>query len=136
MTTTSDVTLRGSMTLSGLAFTVLWEKLDLGALPRALFQLSPGATHAERARVEHVAATELARLGLGDGCALDDETVATLRLLAKPDIECYGWLVPTDGRPVGVLGAEAGRRAVLAWQDAPVVELMPVGPGELTRVVA
>jgi hypothetical protein len=124
------------MVLSGLAFAVLWEKLALGAFPRALFQLSPGATERERAHAEHVAATELWRLGLGQGDDLDHELVATLRLLAKPEVECYGWFVPAAGRPVGVLGAESAGRAVLAWQDAPIVELMPVGPGELPRVVA
>lgn len=124
------------MAFSDTAFAVLWEKLALGALPRALFQLPPGATRAERARAEHLAATELSSLGLGHGHPVDDDLVATLRLLARPAVECYGWLVPATGRPVGVLGAESGRQAVLAWQDPPVVELMPVAPGELPRVVA
>jgi hypothetical protein len=127
---------RASMVFSGRAFAVLWEKLALGALPRALFQLSPGTTRAERAWAEHLAATELSGLGLGKGHPLDDEVVATLKLLAKPEVECYGWLVPAGGSPVGVLGAQSARQAVLAWQDPPVVELMPVEPGELPRVVA
>jgi hypothetical protein len=137
MTTSGTLpALRTPLVLSGFAFVVLWEKLDLGALPRALYLPSPGATVEERARVEHVAAVELARLGLGSGGPPDHELAATLRLLAAPATEYYGWVVPSAGRPVGMLAAESGRQAVLATVDVPIVELMPVTAGDLARIVA
>src|SRR5256885_6602444 len=98
MTTEPVPVLRASMTMSGLAFVVLWEKLDLGTLPRALFLPSPGTTVADRATAERIAAMELARIGVGWGARLDDEIVASLRLLAAPATEYYGWIMPPTGR--------------------------------------
>lgn len=114
------------LVLPGHAFVVLWEKLGLGPLPTALFLPSPGATVPERARIEHAAALELSRLGLGAGRDADHHVVATLRLLAQPELDYHGWIVPASGRSIGVLAASAGRRAVLSTLDGQVVGLTPV----------
>jgi hypothetical protein len=128
--------LRAAVTLSEATFVVLWEKLGFGDLPRALFMPSPGATTGERARVEQLAAVELSRLGFGGGAALDHELVATLRVLAAPVSECYGWLVPARGRPFSVFAAASAEGAVLATLTAPAVELRPIRPEHLVEVVA
>src|SRR5437660_11417273 len=99
--------LRAPVAMSAATVVVLWEKLGLGALPRALFVPSPGATRAERARAEHAAAVELAGLGFGDGSALDGHLAATLQVLAAPASECYGWIVPAYGKTFGVLAARS-----------------------------
>lgn len=131
MTTTSHA-LRTRIVLSATTFTVLWEKLALGPLPRALFLPSPGATARERARIEHTAAIELAGLGIGFGTAADHELTAALRLLARPEMSCHGWVVPAA---FGVHAAVSGRHAIVARLDAPVVELWPADPGDLAGAV-
>ncbi|CAM3577377.1 ESX secretion-associated protein EspG [Kibdelosporangium persicum] len=121
--------------LSGSAFVVLWEKLGLGTLPRALFAPSPGATAGERSRVERAAAEELTRLGIGRGHDIDHELVVALRLLAMPAAEYYGWVVPAGGPVFGVQAAAAGNAAVLSTVADSMVELIRVNAGNLASAV-
>src|SRR5207244_7483952 len=96
---------------------------------------SPGATRAERARAEHTAAVELAGLGFGDGSALDGQLAATLRVLAAPASECYGWIVPAYGTTFGVLAARSAAMGALGALTGDVVELWPLGHHEPAAAV-
>lgn len=129
------MTTRSALRIPTDAFVVLWEKLNLGSLPRALFVPSPGATADERAYVEHAAAVELARMGIGTGDSIDHDLVAALRLLAQPSLEYYGWIVPPGGSAFGVLAAASGQLAFLARLKDGTVDLARIAPGNLAAAV-
>ncbi|MFD2420597.1 ESX secretion-associated protein EspG [Amycolatopsis pigmentata] len=113
------------------AFVVLWERLGLGDLPRALFIPSPGATDEERAEVEHRATATLERVGIGAGGGLTGAAENALRLLAEPPAEYYGWLVPPGGDTIGLTAVTDGRRAVLAALADGFVHLVPVAAHDI-----
>ncbi|TDP93635.1 ESX secretion-associated protein EspG [Labedaea rhizosphaerae] len=100
------------VTLTALEFDVLWQHLDLGPMPLVLKVPSPGKTELERARLVRQAWDSLGKKGLGRQVDLDDELVAMLRLLSRPEREVDGrlWL---DKR-VRVLAASREEHAVLA----------------------
>ncbi|MEV4315630.1 ESX secretion-associated protein EspG [Actinocrispum sp. NPDC049592] len=130
------MTRSSALLLPGVTFVVLWEKLGLGELPRALFLPSPGRTVDERAHIEHAVAVELTRAGFGAGGAADHDLVRTLRLLAKPAYEYYGWAIPAAGPAFSVLAATNGQQAVLAKLIGTAVELRPADPGHPAMAVA
>lgn len=124
--TTSSRPWTAPIVLPESAFVVLWERLGLGDLPRALFIPSPGTSDEERAEVERLATATLARTGIGAGGGLTGAAEYALRLLAEPQSEYYGWLVPSGGDTIGLTAVTDGRQAVLAALANGVVHLVPV----------
>ncbi|GGM81668.1 hypothetical protein GCM10012275_60390 [Longimycelium tulufanense] len=118
--------LRASVALSTLAYDVLWHHHQFGEKPNALHTLSPGATHEERAVLEHQAWNELAHHGLMHRGRVDEDLLDALALLARPAEEVYGWINHATGEDVSVLAATLGSNAVLAILTDGILHLHPL----------
>jgi hypothetical protein len=75
------------ISISALEFDVLWEHLQLGAMPLVVKVPSPGKTYEERATLEQQAWSDLEGRGLGRPVAVNPEIEHLLRLLARPERE-------------------------------------------------
>ena len=80
------------------------------------------------------------RAELAAGGAFDErgrveaELAASLAVLTRPAIECYGWIDRGD-RTVGVLAGAIGREAVLAVRDGETVQLSQIRPESLAEAL-
>lgn len=145
MTIGASTDLADPVTISTLEFDVLWEHLELDAMPLVLKVPSPGRTDAERAAIVRDVWDSLSRRGLGGPVDVDPTLERLLHLLRRADREIDGrlWV----GGPVRVLAAATGEDAVLAvlrgdaltlrWADATglprhalsALPQAPAGPG-------
>ncbi|SHG50722.1 ESX secretion-associated protein EspG [Streptoalloteichus hindustanus] len=120
--------LRRDVVISELAYDVLWE-LGVGADKHvALFGPSPGATWTERERLAHRVVGELQQLGLAQGDRPDADLMEALQLLARPEVEVYGWYAVGDRPTESVVAAVSGREGVLAHLAGGRLRLRPVAP--------
>lgn len=123
------MTLQRPVTLSTLTYAVLWTAEDLGDQHPALFV--PLHRVLLRGRTLQVgvsqAATELEVLGLLDRRVVHPELLDTLRLLARPEVECYGWISdPQHPNGFSAAAVAADDRAVLGVLDGNRLSLSPV----------
>lgn len=102
---------REPISLSALEFDVLWEHLNLGAMPLVVKVPSPGKTDEERAELEEQAWSDLESRGLGRKVDLDPDIEPMLRLLARPDREVDGRTYVDRG--VRLLAGSVGDEAAL-----------------------
>ena len=130
--------LRGRLTISALAYDVVWEYLGLQDKPNALDVPSPGATWRARTDLVRSALDELHRRGLIEHDEPDAALVAALRLVAWPEREIYGWY--SSGGPGAsvrsVLCACSGDVALLAHLGDDLLTIEPVRPTALPAAVA
>ncbi|SHG48920.1 ESX secretion-associated protein EspG [Streptoalloteichus hindustanus] len=119
------------LTLTALEFDVLWEHLELGAMPLPIKVPSPGRTWTERSALADRAWADLAGRGLASAPHVEDRLADLLRLLAHPDREVDGriWL----GRRIRVLAAARGDDAVLAVLDGDRLTLREAASTGLPR---
>lgn len=129
--------LRAPITLSHLAFDVLWRHDDLGEQHTALTVPSPGATHDERAVIVREVFGQLEQVGLARGGQAHPDVRDTLRLISKAGNEFYGWVAdgPTK-EPRAVVVAADAREAVLVVREPEVMRLFPVSPTNPAEVLA
>jgi hypothetical protein len=100
------------ISLSALEFDVLWEHLQLGAMPLVVRVPSPGKTFEERATLEQQAWSDLEGRGLGRPVAVNPEIEHLLRLLGRAEREVDGRAYVAGS--VRLLAAGAGDDAALA----------------------
>ena len=100
------------ISLSALEFDVLWEHLQLGAMPLVVKVPSPGKTYEERATLEQQAWSDLEDRGLGRPVAVHPEIEYLLRLLARPDREVDGRAYVAGN--VRLIAAAAGGSGMIA----------------------
>lgn len=103
---------REPISLSALEFDVLWEHLDLGAMPLVVKVPSPGKTYEERAELVQQAWADMESRGIGRPVDIDPEVDHLLRLLAKPEREVDGRTYVE--RSARALAVSVGEDAVLA----------------------
>ncbi len=100
------------ISISALEFDVLWEHLQLGAMPLVVKVPSPGKTYEERATLEQQAWSDLEGRGLGRPVAVNPEIEHLLRILARPEREVDARAYVD--RNVRLIVAAAGDDAALA----------------------
>ncbi|HEV2783457.1 MAG TPA: ESX secretion-associated protein EspG [Actinophytocola sp.] len=100
------------ISLSALEFDVLWEHLQLGAMPLVVKVPSPGKTFEERAELEQRAWADLESRGLGRPVEVHPEIERLLRVLARPEREVDGRAY-VDGS-LRLIVASVGDEAALA----------------------
>ncbi|MBB4676556.1 ESX secretion-associated protein EspG [Crossiella cryophila] len=129
--------LRSAVTLSALAYDLVWEAEEIGDKHNALLTHSPGATMAERLAVARPALEELGRAGLFDGRLVHPDLKAAMRLIARAHRELYGWFMPEPGAPTrSVLAVASGRDGLLAVLAEEQLHLQPIDARELAPAVA
>lgn len=129
--------LRHRIAISELAYDVVWHSAGLDDKHNALSAPSPGSTWEERAALERKALAELASVGLAVDNRIDPELVGTIRLIAKPHQELYGWFTPEPGAPTrSVLAVRVGRDALLTRLEDGNLILEPVDPAAVPDAVA
>ncbi|HEU5474098.1 MAG TPA: ESX secretion-associated protein EspG [Actinophytocola sp.] len=138
---TEPETDREPISLSALEFDVLWEHLQLGAMPLVVKVPSPGKTYEERATLEQQAWSDLEARGLGRPVALHPDIDHVLRVLARPEreVDARAYVergvrlivagAGTDGAIAVLSGTEVTLRQVVATNlAATAVELLPSRP--------
>src|SRR6187399_638913 len=120
--------------LSHLEFDLLWSDLDVGAPPYPLEVRSHGFTMAERADLGGQVFDSLAGAGLIDGERVSPELEELLLLLSKPTTSVDALIIGEI--PLRLLAAAGYRQAVLAVLDNAELAVRPIGPRELTAIVA
>ncbi|MGO1049177.1 ESX secretion-associated protein EspG [Crossiella sp. CA198] len=129
--------LRSAVTLSALAYDLVWEAEEIGDKHNALLTHSPGATMAERLAVARPALAELDRAGLFDGRRVHPDLKAAMRLIARAHRELYGWFMPEPAAPIrSVLAVASGRDGLLAVLAEEQLHLQPIDARELAPAVA
>jgi hypothetical protein len=113
----------GSVVLSTLEFDVLWESEKLPPRHVALDVISPGRTHAERARLVREAFAALEQRGLAKGNRAVPELADWLSLLAHPQVAIDSW-VWTD-HEIKSYAVAAGGEGLLAVVEPGEVWLIP-----------
>jgi hypothetical protein len=142
--------------LSLPAVDVLWEDLNLGAIPFPLEVRGHGDTTEERGRIRAAVYSQLERRGLAEGGEATAELTSVLRLLASPkiSIDLVALKQLSDPQPIRAVVAARGKRAVLAVQRdlaikvsrvretaivGSIVDLLPTnrsGPGQSVTLPA
>jgi hypothetical protein len=126
--------LRSPVTISALAYDVLWESVVGGTHHPALPCGSPGGTGMERAEHVETAMAELCAAGLAGRAGVDTELLATIGLLNRASRELYGWYSVGDDR-ASVLGVVTGTRAVVAHMARTKVALLPCTQGRVAETI-
>jgi hypothetical protein len=103
---------REPISVSALEFDVLWEHLQLGAMPLVVKVPSPGKTFEERAVIEEQVWADLEARGLGRPVGVHPEIEQVCRLLARPDREVDGRTYVERG--VRMVAASVGGDAAVA----------------------
>jgi hypothetical protein len=122
------------VSVSALEFDVLWEHLQLGAMPLVVKVPSPGRTFEERADLEQQAWADLESRGLGRPVAVDPDIEHIMRLLARPDRE-------VDGRAfvdhsTRLIVATVGEAAAVAVLTDGTLTLRRTAAGSLSSLAA
>ncbi|MCO1577805.1 ESX secretion-associated protein EspG [Crossiella sp. SN42] len=129
--------LRSAVTLSALAYDLVWEAEEIGDKHNALLTPSPGATMAERLELGRPAIEELMRAGLFDGRQVHPDLKAAMHLIVRAHRELYGWFTPEPDAPTqSVLAVASGRDALLAVLTGEQLHLQPIDARELPSAVA
>jgi hypothetical protein len=137
---------REPVSISALEFDVLWEHLQLGAMPLVVKVPSPGKTYEERATLEQRAWSDLEARGLGRPVELHPDIEFVLRLLARPDreVDARAWvehsirlIVASAGDDVGLAVLSDDRLTLrrisatgLASTAVSLLPSRPAGPGK------
>jgi len=128
--------LRAPITLTHVAFDVLWRSDELGEPHTALTVPSPGATHDERAVIVRDVFGQLERMGLAQRGQAHPDVRDALRLIAKAGNEFYGWVADGPAEPRAVVVAAGARDAVLVVKEPDVLRFFPVSPTGPAEVLA
>jgi len=123
-----------SITVSTVAFDLLWERLALGAFP-VLLQLRPhGDTFEDRHRMLDAAREELRAEGLLDGTEVHPGLARWLQVLARPDEELdLRW---RDGTTeLRATAVRQGDRTVRVVRRGDELTFTPVTPGSMPAAV-
>jgi hypothetical protein len=123
---------RHRVAMSARTYAVVWAAEELGQQHPAL--LAP--LHTEDAPLPELiqrAAGELERAGLFDQRGgLHPDLASTFQVLARPNVEFYGWIATQQpARDFSVLAAAGGDGAVLAVLDGDTLTLTPLQPTAL-----
>ncbi|AOS62391.1 ESX secretion-associated protein EspG [Actinoalloteichus hymeniacidonis] len=106
--------LRSKITISNVAYDVLWEQEKLEDKHLALRTKSPGRTFDERRELVDQAWQELGRLGLARGREAHPDLVDALHLIKRAAIEFYGWFSSGKKDTRSALAVAHGEQALLA----------------------
>ncbi|MEU5691797.1 ESX secretion-associated protein EspG [Actinosynnema sp. NPDC020468] len=120
--------LRETVTLTELAYDVLWRHDELGPQHSALAVDSPGATHTERERLVDAVFRDLEQDGLADRRTPRSDVRRALAVLAEPDSAYYGWFAAGPGRPATAVAATSRHGAVLATRSGGLIRLRGAAP--------
>src|SRR5919198_3598639 len=126
--------LRSPVTISALAYDVLWESVVGGTPHRALPCGAPGGTGPERAGHVETAMAELRAAGLAGRAGVDTDLLATIGMLNRASRELYGWY-SVGGDRASVLGVVTGTRAVVAHMASTKVALLPCTQGRVADTI-
>ncbi|ASO19126.1 hypothetical protein FHR81_001392 [Actinoalloteichus hoggarensis] len=118
--------LRSRITISNLAYDVLWEQERLEEKHLALNSRSPGRTFDERRELVEQAWQELGGLGLARGREAHPDLLDALRLIKRPDVEFYGWFSHGQKDTRSALALGSGEQALLAEMADDELTLQPV----------
>lgn len=132
--TAASTLLRSPVTISALAYDVLWESAVGGTHHPALPCGSPATTAAERAEQVAAAMAELREARLAGPAGVHPDLLATIGLLNRASRELYGWYSVGAERN-RVLGVITGTRAVVAHLVCTRVALLPCTQGRLADTV-
>lgn len=123
-----------SITLSTVAFDLLWERLALGAFPVVLQLRSHGDTFEQRNVVLDATREQLQARGLLDGTSVDSRLERWLHVLAHPEDEVdLRW---RDGSvELRATVVRQGEVTVRAVRRANEVTFTPVTPGSMPSAV-
>jgi hypothetical protein len=126
-----------SVVLSRSTYALTWTSERIGDQPEALFVLPDTADRQRRAQATVRACEELAQLGLFDRQrGVHPTLLDTFRLLARPEVEFYGYLAHQQPRePFTALAAATGGRGVLAILDDATLALHPVRPDSIAETL-
>ncbi|MFI9380261.1 ESX secretion-associated protein EspG [Kutzneria sp. NPDC052558] len=117
-----------SVVLSRSTYALTWTSENIGDQPEALFVLPDTADPQRRAQATVRASEELTQLGLFDRQrGVHPALVSTFRLLARPEVEFYGYLAHQQRRePFTALAVAGGGWGLLAILDDTTLALHPV----------
>jgi hypothetical protein len=119
--------LEHSIVLSRSTYALTWTSENIGDQPEALFVLPDSADPQRRAEATVRACEELTKLGLFDRRhGVHSELLDTFRLLARPEVEFYGYLAHQQHTEPFVALAAAAEDGVLAVLDDANLALHPV----------
>lgn len=108
---------------------------QLGELHVALKPMAVWRRRRDQEELDRSIRGELGAMGaIDERGRLDVELTASLAVLARPGVECYGWIDRGD-RTVGVLAGAIGREAILAVRDGETVELSQIRPESLAEAL-
>jgi hypothetical protein len=119
--------LEHSIVLSRSTYALTWTSENIGDQPEALFVLPDTADPQRRAKATVRACEELTGLGLFDRQrGVHSALLDTFRLLARPEVEFYGYLAHQQHTEPFVALAAAAEDGVLAVLDDANLALHPV----------
>jgi ESX secretion-associated protein EspG len=123
--------------LSLAAVDILWEDLELGAVPFPLEVRGHGDTVEERARIRAAVYDQLERRDLAWAGRAGAELANTLRLLASPKLtaDLVALREMSDRQPIRAVVAVRGRRAVLAVQGELAVRVSAVRDSAIAAAI-
>lgn len=116
------------VTLSLETLTTVWQRENLGELHNVLVDVPVWRDEEAERQALADATGELDRRGLLAGRDLHPDLRETLRVAARPGMECYGWIAYADGERdvnIAVLVAAVGQDAALVVRDGDQVHLGP-----------
>lgn len=127
--------LRAPVTISTLAYDVLWEAEQLGPRHTTLSMPSSLYTDEERRGRLRDALDWLRQRGLAERGLPHPDLRDTLHLLARCDQEFYGWITLDSEHQIGAVAAVRGAEAVLAVLDGDSLALTPIRPDSACDVL-
>jgi hypothetical protein len=116
------------VTLSLETLTTVWQRENLGELHNVLVDVPVWRDEEDQQAALAAATSELAQRGLLAGRDLHPDLRTTLQLIARPNIEYFGWIAYTDAERsvnIGVLVAAVGQDAALVVREGDSVHLGP-----------
>src|SRR5437588_2460564 len=127
---------RHRVAISARTYAVVWAAEELGQQHPALLAPLHDDEAALHDRIQG-AAGELERVGLFDQrSGLHPDLLSTFHLLARPNVEFYGWIATQQpARNFSALAAAAGDGAVLAVLDEDTLTLSPLQPTVLAAAL-
>src|SRR5205807_1696603 len=122
---------RYSVTMSALAYDVLWEATGIEDKHLALLSPSPGATYEERREYERRAWAELNQLDIARGDQADPAVLDALALLVRGQQEVFAWYTTEAGQRLphsAVVAAASGQHGVVAQLTGDTFHIGPARP--------
>ncbi|MEV6605959.1 ESX secretion-associated protein EspG [Kutzneria sp. NPDC051319] len=126
--------LRERVELSMDAVRAFWRWEGHDRVPSVLVSTVEWMDDDTRREADRQVLAELAGRGLLAGGGVPAQMRATFHVLARPDVEVFGW-ISTPQRTLGVLAAAGGGEAALVVREGDAAWLSPVKPDDVAEAV-